>query len=87
MVYDINKKILAKIEEDYKKIYLYGREEGKTLRDIISSPSTKFIKDMLDALHFEIEEHLYEFPGDTHLEEKFHEIEKASKGQVNKKKD
>jgi len=76
MVYDINKKILAKIEEDYKKIYLYGREEGKTLRDIISSPSTKFIKDMLDALHFEIEEHLYEFPGDTHLEEKFHEIEK-----------
>ncbi len=76
MVYDINKKILAKIEEDYKKIYLYGREEGKTLRDIISSPSTKFIKDMLDALHFEIDEHLYEFPGDTHLEEKFQEIER-----------
>ncbi|HOK05365.1 MAG TPA: DEAD/DEAH box helicase [Victivallales bacterium] len=73
-VYDINKKIIKKIEEDYKGIYVREREQSKKLLHI--SPSTKFMREMINALHFEIEEHLYEFPGDTHLEEKFHEIER-----------
>ena len=74
-IYEINDKVIKTIEKDYKNIYLQEKEEGTTFREIINSQANKFIKDMLDTLHFEIEEHLDEFPGDVELEEKFHEIE------------
>lgn len=74
-IYEINKNIINQIEEDYKSIYLQRKDKKSTSKAIKSSRSTKFIKEMIDALDFEIDEHLYDFPGDVELEEKFDYIE------------
>lgn len=65
-VYDVNKYILEDIERNYKSIEQQTKDSK--LKEWNASPSTKFLKKMLDAIDFEVGEHLDEYPADEEIE-------------------
>jgi len=72
-VYDVNKSILTEIERNYKNIELQTKDSK--LREWNASPSTKFLKKMLDAIDFEVGEHMDEYPADEEVEKQWNNIQ------------
>lgn len=69
-VYDINSYILEDIERNYKNMEAQTQENKWDI-----SPSTKFLKKMMDALDYEVNEHLMEYPADEKVEKQLKRVQ------------
>ena len=74
-VYEVNKNVLTEIERNYKSIELQTKDSK--LREWNASPSTKFLKKLLDAIDFEVGEHLDEFPADDIVENQWSNVQES----------
>ena len=72
-VYDINGYIINDIEQNYKNIEAQNQENKSKEWD--TSSSTKFLKKMMDALDYEVNEHLMEYPADEKVENQLNRVQ------------
>ncbi|WP_245837459.1 helicase-related protein [Methanobacterium bryantii] len=72
-VYEINEYILGDIEKTYKSIELKTKES--LMQAWSSSMSTKFLKSMLDAIGWEVEEYLNEYPADNEIQNSWDKVQ------------
>lgn len=74
-VYEVNKSVLTEIERNYKNIELQTKDSK--LREWNASNSTKFLKKMLDAIDYEVGEHMDEYPADEEVEKRWNLIQES----------
>jgi len=66
-IYDVNKIIVEDIERAYKEIELSQTQDSK-LKELSTSKSTKFVKNMIAEIELQIDSYLNEFPDDDSIE-------------------
>ncbi|MHA1195337.1 MAG: helicase-related protein [Promethearchaeota archaeon] len=75
-VYEINQKILEKIENDYNEIRLSQTQDSK-LKELSKRQATRFVKKIIDEIEIQLEDYLDKYPMDDEIEKQWEEIENS----------
>ena len=73
-IYDINKKIVEKIEKNYREIELSQTQDSK-LKDLSKQRATRFLKKMIDEIELQLDDYLDKYPNDDEIEKEWDEVE------------
>ncbi len=66
-IYEVNRTILNKIEEDYNEVYSSQKSDTK-FKEHSESKSSTFVKKMANSIEKEINDYLEEFPSDNNIQ-------------------
>jgi len=72
-VYEINKKIIEKIQRDYNEIELSQTQDSK-LKDLSKFRATRFLKKLIDEIELQLDDYLEKYPNDDDIEKEWEGI-------------